>query len=429
MRYFKVKSVLLFLVFAAALAACKKEVNSIETKTERLQKPHGAVTGTPVSKTIGPEGGAIQSRDGNISVTIPAGAVATATEFKIQPVENTLPGSPGPAYRLLPEGVAFAKPVTIRFSYASVNVPAKLLALAYQDHNGYFHVMQKTERNTTDKTLSVQTTHFSDWLIFNFVGVTPNGATVRTGGTVEFTLFKSPLAVAESPTIDESDILSPLPYTPENTIDWYKSTGGVGGILVSSGATAQYTAPNVPGVQHVVCKVDNVLYDGENLGQLQFVTEVTVVESSTTNNSHADSYIKLQIDGADTITLRYNIGGSFYNNTAISGTFTNNPYDPRQISILINAPVSPNDEFFYKQLSQPRAAQINLAPGFVGKYLASSSCVNPVAYSSGSIKITKAEPVGGFVEGTFTCNAYRNECPDKNPIVPVVGKFKIYRGF
>ena len=169
--------------------------------------------------------------------------------------------------------------------------------------------------------------------------------------------------------------------------------------------------------------------NGENLGQLQFVTEVTVIGSPSDNNSPADSYIKLQIDGADTITLRYNIGGSLYDNTNISGTYMDNPYDPKQVSILINAPVASNDEFVYKQLSVPRAAQINLGSGFVGKYLQSYSCTSPTAYSTGSIKITKAEPIGGFVEGTFTCNAFRNECPNNNPIVPIGGRFKIYRGF
>lgn len=429
MRYLYLKLMIPLFLFVAALVSCKKDDHFTETKTERIQKPHGAVIGTPVSKIIGPEGGTLQSTDGIIEVTIPAGAVATATEFKIQRIENTLQGSQGPAFRLLPEGVNFAKPVTIRFSYASLNTPAKLLALAYQDANGYFHLMNKTERNTTAKTLSVQSKHFSDWLIFNFIGVTPNKATLAKGKTVEFTLYKSPIAVAENPTIDESDILSPLPYEPGKNVDWYKSPGGVGGILVSSGATTQYTAPATPGVQYVVCKVDNVMYNGENLGQLQFVIEVTIIGSEADNNSPADSYIKLQIDGADTITLRYNIGGSFYDNTNISGTYTNNPYDPKQISILINSPVSPNDEFVFKQLSLPRAAQINIGTGFVGKYLESYSCTSPTAYSTGSIKITKAEPVGGFVEGTFTCNAYRNECPNKNPVVPVVGKFKIYRGF
>ena len=334
MRYLYLKLIVPLFLFAA-LVSCKKDDHHIETKTERAQKPHGAVIGAPVSKIIGPEGGTIQSTDGTIDVTIPAGAVAGETEFKIQRIENTLQEGQGPAFRLLPEGVHFAKPVTIRFSYASMNVPAKLLALAYQDANGYYHLMNKTERNTTAKTLSVQSTHFSDWLIFNFIGVTPNKATVATGKTVEFTLYKSPIAVAENPTIEESDILSPLPYTPEENVDWYKSPGGVGGILVSSGAIAQFTAPATPGVQYIVCKVDNVMYNGENLGQLQFVIEVTVIRNSTDNNAPTDSYIKLQIDGADTITLRYNIGGSFYDNTNISGTYTDNPYDPKQISILL----------------------------------------------------------------------------------------------
>ena len=416
-------------LLAVFFFSCKKDNNLKQTGPERLRRPHGAVIGSPVSKIIGPAGGVLQSTDGLIDVTIPAGAVANTTEFKIQRIENTLQESQGPAYRLLPEGVKFLKPVTIRFSYASINMPAKLLSLAYQDEDGYYHLMNKTERNTTDKTLSVQTTHFSDWSIFNFVGVTPNAATLAKGKTVEFTLFQSPLAVGESPTIDESDILSPLPYTPANNIDWYKSPGGVGGVLVSSGATAQFTAPGTTGVQYIVCKVDNVMCNGENLGQIQFVIEVNVIESPSTNNSPADSYIKLQIDGADTITLRNNIGGSFYSNTNISGTYSNNPYDPKLVSILINAPVNSNEEFFYNQLSVPGAAQINLGSGFVGKYIQSYSCTSPTTYSTGSIKITKAEPVGGFVEGTFTCNAFRNECPDNNPIVQVGGKFKIYRGF
>jgi hypothetical protein len=122
-----------------------------------MQRPHGAAIGTAVSKTIGQDGGVIQSTDASITVSIPAGAISSPTEFIIQQVESILPGSKGSSFRLLPEGAAFGKPVTIQFSYAGLNLasmPAELLYLAYQDSEGYYHMMNKTERNTTEYYLS-----------------------------------------------------------------------------------------------------------------------------------------------------------------------------------------------------------------------------------------------------------------------------------
>jgi hypothetical protein len=401
-----------------------------------MQRPHGTVIGTAVSKTIGQEGGVIQSTDASITVTISAGAVSSPAEFKIQQVESTLPGSKGPSFRLLPEGVAFGKPVTIQFSYAGLNLagmPVELLYLAYQDSEGYYHMMNKTERNTTAKTLTVQSTHFSDWAIFAFVEVTPVATTIKKGASVTLQLTQSSL-VTTDPNTDELEIAEPEPYERTDKVEWSKTAQGIGGLLVSSGAEAEYTAPDAMGVQEIVCTIDGVEINGRNVGKVLFLSKITVVDP-THNNSSADGYIKLDIDGAE-YELKHNLGGSFYNNTNISGTFTDNPYDPKQISILINAPVKINHEYVFNALTVPEAVQIDLGPGFVGEHLHTwyNTCNSTRIYPGGSLKITKVGAIGDFVEGTIICTAYGSSmiCPIPgvpNNIKPIKGSFKILRGF
>ena len=80
-------------------------------------RPRGEVVGNPVTKTIGSTGGELMSGDGKLLVKIPAGAVTSPTVLTIQPITNTLPGAQLNAYRLLPEGAAFVKPVELVYSY------------------------------------------------------------------------------------------------------------------------------------------------------------------------------------------------------------------------------------------------------------------------------------------------------------------------
>lgn len=168
------------IVYALALAisvftSCKKDkqedpiVTPPGELTQKLKLPLGAVIGNAVQKEIGAAGGSIQSPDGVIRITVPAGALETTASFSVQEVENTLE-TRARSYRLRPEGVNFKKPVTITYHYASIDlgsIDPRLLFLAFQDKDGYYYSANKTKGNLNNNTLTVETTHFSDWTFYS----------------------------------------------------------------------------------------------------------------------------------------------------------------------------------------------------------------------------------------------------------------------
>ncbi|GAB3983985.1 hypothetical protein GCM10028806_58270 [Spirosoma terrae] len=82
----------------------------------------------------------------------------------------TLPGLIGKqSFRLLPEGVTFAKPVTLQFHYQQDELEGtsdQLLFMAYQGNDGIWKALPNTELDEATRTLTVNTTHFSDWGAF-----------------------------------------------------------------------------------------------------------------------------------------------------------------------------------------------------------------------------------------------------------------------
>lgn len=80
---------------------------------------------------VGPEGGTVVSRDGRLTVEIPAGALDEAIEIRIEEVEQLPEGALGPAYEVLPVGTVFNTPVHVLYDYgaAGMEVDADALTL------------------------------------------------------------------------------------------------------------------------------------------------------------------------------------------------------------------------------------------------------------------------------------------------------------
>ena len=75
--------------------------------------------GPTASGTIGPAGGSVASADGSVALTVPAGALAAATEIRITAVSgdavpaNIRAESPDRVYRLEPAGTTFTTPARL----------------------------------------------------------------------------------------------------------------------------------------------------------------------------------------------------------------------------------------------------------------------------------------------------------------------------
>src|SRR5690606_8958925 len=115
-------------------------------------------------------GGTLTSGDGKLMVQVPAGALNAPVELSVQPISNTLDDMAAhPAYRLLPEGVSFEKPVTLSFHVPegmSTSGAENTLTVAYQRESGIWAALP-TVLDKQQRKLHVETTHFSDWVWFD----------------------------------------------------------------------------------------------------------------------------------------------------------------------------------------------------------------------------------------------------------------------
>jgi hypothetical protein len=146
------------------ITSCKKSndaVNPSPTSESGNITNVGTPTGEAVTKTIDAAGGQITSADGTVQVIIPAGALSAAKQVSIQPISNLLPSGIGSAFRILPHGEQFSKPVSIVFNYKTddlKNTLAEFLNIAYQDEKGIWQALKnstvdkaKTENNGNDQ--------------------------------------------------------------------------------------------------------------------------------------------------------------------------------------------------------------------------------------------------------------------------------------
>ncbi|HEY1022196.1 MAG TPA: hypothetical protein VGE06_07770 [Flavisolibacter sp.] len=237
----------LWATFLLSFSACKKENAGTDgSYSGGVPTPVGTPDGSPkVQKTIGAEGGALTSNDGQIKLTIPAGALPSAQEVSIQAISNQNPLAVKKAYRLAPHGVEFAKPVTIVFTYSNDDVQNTLpeaLGIAYQDDKGIWQAQANAVVNKEMKTVSVTTTHFSDWSLFEKFFLLTSAKSLPVNGTAELEV------------VTTDDMLAPLTNAQEKAmgkritlpgkyIEEWKLAGA--GKLQPNGAMAVYKAPAV----------------------------------------------------------------------------------------------------------------------------------------------------------------------------------------
>ncbi|MGQ0702020.1 MAG: hypothetical protein ACT4PM_02675 [Gemmatimonadales bacterium] len=144
------------------------------------QTDAGVPQGVPSIATIGAAGGTLASSDGRLTISVPAGALTAGTAITIQPITATAPGALGSGYRLLPEGMTFAQPVTLTFIYPgdeAVATGPQSLRVVTQDARGYW-IIVPANHDVAQRKLAVTTTHFSDWSYIAGLQIKPASATV-----------------------------------------------------------------------------------------------------------------------------------------------------------------------------------------------------------------------------------------------------------
>jgi hypothetical protein len=423
------------LALLCCLFACKKSSSGTGDEREPrvpIKTEKGTPVGTPTQKTIDASGGTISTPDGAITVSIPAGAVSTATNFSIQPITNTLENRQGKiAYRLSPEGTHFSKPVKVTFRYSDTDFQYSAedaLIVVWQTAEGAWRI-EPTALDKSAKTLTVNTTHFSDWASSVGYRIHMNYEVLAPGKSKEFRV--------EAVISDGDDTLlaplGPIQFMEGLTsINWKVIEGPQGKLVPESfgdkglQARATYTAPDKsPGIKDVVVSVElkgkiNILDDKapggvRQMGQMILLAPFKIAGSYMTGkagSAEIDFSEVAAVVGGGKITIT---GGSNDASLAIpitvSGT-TPGTYTCGDINKLGAAVVWLNTQ--------------------MGPYFSQYEECGPsggVKYSSGQVVISKVGKVGEMVEGSFSGMLYKPDGPNcqfKNELLNI--KFSAKRG-
>lgn len=311
-----------------SFVSCKKNSNVVnEPPTdESTITPVGNPVGAVVKKTINQQGGELSSADGTIKLIIPAGALETAKEISIQPISNELPGGVGNAFRILPHGEPFKKPVTIKITYKQEDLAEtlpELLDIAYQDTAGSWITPSNAVVDKTNRTLSITTTHFSDWGYFKSLTLNPEEATVALAGSVDLKV------TTRFPYIDPDDVPSgqpvikilrtPRDLRPDEIKKWsYQGDG----ILISRGTEAFYTAPDEEPEANPEAVTAHV--NMHRKGQFMLISNITVLSGKNIAYLHVDENYKSPLNNGNCMLYMYgNFGadpGAAKRSVKINGT-------------------------------------------------------------------------------------------------------------
>jgi hypothetical protein len=308
------KYIILISLISAIFISCKKtnEGNAgsgIPGKQVRL--PHGDPVGEATTIRIGSQGGELISNDGRMKISIPSGAVTETTLFSVQEVENVLE-SQARSYRLLPEDVSFQKPVTLTYYYGGLEIGGMhpdFLFLAFQDSEGYFFSANKTQGNRQQQTLTVTTTHFSDWTFFSeYELYFPDDHTLTEGELQLKVKEEAKIALLSrkvNQKVDESELPEVIadPIVHSATWDYSPKKGTMTRTPdFSQGVT--YTAPDyVNGIERTYINATiNGKLGTDNRGnivqQMQFILPVVITN---------DDYFILSESGTETIASDFSV--------------------------------------------------------------------------------------------------------------------------
>ncbi|MCY7319243.1 MAG: hypothetical protein LH617_11055 [Ramlibacter sp.] len=272
----------------------------------------GSPTGNPASKTIGAAGGSLISADGKLTLTVPAGALASDTAISIQPQTNLAHGRRGAAYRLTPEGQTFLKPVTLSFGYTDQDVQgtaAGALGAAFQTGTGHWQWVGDATVDTAARTVSVASTHFSVWSAVAGIQLVPARKTVKVSQIVALQVvacYPAKEVAGLTPLGYACDVEGPAPLARAK--EWSvngRPGGGAFGTVSGDGLSATYTAPQFEPTPNIVAV--SAALDGPN-GRLLLVSNITVVgsDSWTGTASYKDRYNSAQVEVTWILLVRDN---------------------------------------------------------------------------------------------------------------------------
>jgi hypothetical protein len=440
------KKIILILFIAAAIC------NNVFSQSNAVNNNQitGAVRekGTPdgaaiVSKTIGANGGVITNEDGRVSVKIPPGALEEDATISIEPITSTLPYTAGPgAFRLLPEGLHFKKPVTITFSYNDSIVRGsspEVLHIAYQDGSGVWKAIRALQHDKLNKRVSVQSTHFSDWAVFAQYQLLIDGSSspntiIIPSQKIILSVEYTPLKQAKN-NQEEDDIIEPLvskktvsgELDPDDEVEplWYgtsKNWKVFGpGVLTKTGSSMKcfYQGPSntPPGNKPIFFSVDIVNLPGKEYKNAKIILFAQV--------SIEDNYLEFEMKGEK---IKSHLARAFVSSEgmSISGT----ELEAGVPFIYLGIGGTKGGSYPFGKIKNG-AAEIGLmwkGKGYGTEYYVKCETDHPETVYAGGEIIIKAESSSnylGIVKGSFTGWVYIPTCDGSQDKTMIQGKFVV----
>jgi hypothetical protein len=254
----KLNMYLLGILYALSICACKKEtakpVNRENPVVEGLVRPKGTLTGTALTRRIGPAGGELASADAKLFVNIPPGALKEETTIGIEMITRTNIAGVGQSFRLTPHDVQFEKPVSLTYAFdaeADSVAMIETFGFAYQQANGVWKYVGANSYDLQDGTVTFKTTHFSDWSVMNRVSLSPLSSSLEAGDkqvikALIYTQSKyedllEPLT-GNVGTEPGYPVGTPVPLPAKYIKSWHLT--GPGKIISSNGNEVTYQAPS-----------------------------------------------------------------------------------------------------------------------------------------------------------------------------------------
>lgn len=206
-------------------------------------------------------GGTLTTPDNRLSINIPAGALSEDTTISIEPITSKAPGATGVGgFRLGPDGTVFNKPVTLTFAYTDAEVAdetgipvPEIQSVFTRGLDGVWTSVGDVQLDTTNRTVSVQTSHFSDFE--NVRGIYFPSARVVTKGSFSIWSY-----TAATPAVQKM-VTSVGPWQVEG-VNYGNPTYGTFGPVVEPNLTGgrvahgEYYAPKkIPTPNPVVASV------------------------------------------------------------------------------------------------------------------------------------------------------------------------------
>lgn len=433
-----IQKFLFFLILiSVGLSGCKSgdpELVPLSGGGTEVGMPDGQVA----SKTIGPDGGTINSSDNQVQLVIPAGALSKPTEISIQPITNHAPNGLGLAYRFLPDGTIFAKPASLTFQYDPERVSAndaEAFRVATQGADRKWYRTPEVVVDTILHTVKTAMPHFSDWTAYELAIIEnleltggPKGAEyVELGGSVELELhFCNALSVmhAENETAGDLQV---------QELSWQVLGGAVNGSIKSNGGKevlfyeevykATFTAPTKNPPSNPVTVVAEITLKGRKT-KLQVVRQILV----------GKDYFRGIFGGTpfDWQNMTFMREG----NGIHMGGWNDNP--SQSLNIFVNPinPDQPNQLYAYGELSD-RGAWAQFARSYGGEpgwISANFDCgKNGMRVSEGGVTIAQISIVNGaeYIQGHFSGTFYMlpGPCPAGLKALAAEGEFRIKNKF